>query len=436
MSHEKDIWNHVTNSIASKLSQAEYETWFPHTNLKKLNQDKAIVEVPNKFVANWISDKYLPEIKRAFKEILKGSPKIHFIYDHQLPKKEQSESQHVPQSDPYQDHHLNPEMTFNRFITDENNRFAYSSALEVAKRPADYYNPLYIFSQSSAGKTHLLHAIGNYIIKKDPFFQLKYISSEHFISDFNLSRKNKTYHEFREKYRNMNMLLFDDIQLLSGKKKIQEEFLYIFDLLYGSNKQIVVGGDKSPNRLNNMNSKLKSRLGSGLLTEIQNFDQKTKINIINQKMREENFNIPDDIVLFLSKYSLNTKALIKNIVRIQTYLSLNNEAINISKVKSLIKNKDQKELGVEDIKSITAGYFNISLYEMMSHKKQRVFSYPRQLAMYLCRKNTHLSYKEIGYAFGRKDHSTVIYSVKRVDKLRTKRKDIQEDLVKLESLFS
>ena len=436
MSQKKDIWNHVTNSLESKLSQSEFRTWFPQTTLKKLNNNMAIVEVPNKFVANWLSDKYLPEIQKAFKEILKQSPEIHFIYAHQLTEKEPLQSPNLHQPDPYQNHHLNPAMTFNRFIIGENNRFAYSSALEVAKRPSDHYNPFYIFSASSVGKTHLLHAIGNYIISKDPFFRLKYISSEHLILDFNLSQKNKKYHEFREKYQNMDLLLFDDIQLLARKKKIQEEFLSLFDSLYGSNKQIVVVGDKSPNRLNNMSSQLRSRLGSGLLTEIQNVDQKTKINIIKKKLKEENYNIPDDIILFLSKNSPHIKALIKNVVRIQTYFSLNNEDINISTVKSLITNKDQKQVGVDDIKSITAGYFNISLSEMISHKKQRVFSYPRQLAMYLSRKYTDLSYKEIGYSFGRKDHSTVIYSVRRLEKLMNKRKDIKEDLMRIEGLFS
>jgi len=436
MSQNKDIWNHITNNLESKLSQSEFRTWFPQTTLKKLDNDMAVVEVPNKFVANWLSDKYLTEIKKAFKKILNESPEIHFIYGHQLTEKEPSKYQQIHQSDLYQSHHLNPAMTFNRFIIGENNRFAYSSALEVAKRPADHYNPLYIFSISSVGKTHLLHAIGNYILSKDPFFRLKYISSEQLISDFNLSKKNKKSHEFKEKYKNIDILLFDDIQLLASKKRIQEEFLSIFNSLYGSNKQIVVTGDKPPNRLNNMGSQLKSRLESGLLTEIQTADQKTKIHIIKKRLKEENFDIPDDIILFLSKYSHSIKALLKNLVRIQTYFSLNNGDINISIVQSLIKNKDQKEMGVEDIKSITAGYFNISVSEITSHKKQRVFSYPRQLAMYLCRKHTDLSFKEIGSSFGRKDHSTVIYSVRRVEKLKNTRKDIMEDLNRLESLFS
>ena len=191
MSHKKDIWNHITHSLESKIPKSEYRTWFPKTTLKKLNNDMAIVEVPNKFVANWFTDRYLIDIKKAFKKILKESPEIHFVYRYQSNENEPSGSQKIQQSDPYQDHHLNPAMTFNRFIIGEYNRFAYSSALEVAKRPADHYNPLYIFSTSSVGKTHLLHAIGNYIIRKDPFFRLKYIASEHIISDFNLSKKNR-----------------------------------------------------------------------------------------------------------------------------------------------------------------------------------------------------------------------------------------------------
>jgi chromosomal replication initiator protein len=326
-------------------------------------------------------------------------------------------------------------MTFNRFIVGKGNKFAGSSALEVAKGHAKDYNPLYIYSQLAVGKTHLLHAIGNDFLKRDPYAKIRYLSAETFTSDFTYSIKNKKIYEFREKYSNLDLLLFDDVQILDNRKKTQEEFLFIFNAVYGAKHQVVIAGDKPPNELKNINSQLKSRLGSGLLTKIQMPDQNTKIDIIKNATNEDSFHIPDDVAFFLAKTNNDIKALIKNIVRIKTYASLTKGDISITLVKSIIKDRRKADIGIDEIKSITAGYFNISVTDLISKKKKRSYAYPRQIAMYLSRKYTDKSFKAIGASFGRKDHSTVIHAVRRIEKCNDQDERISDDIKKIENLI-
>ncbi len=436
MSKKKDIWNQITRSLQSRLPESEFNTWFPQTTLKEFNPELAVIGVPNKFVAHWLRDKYLIEIKKSFETVLKESPDIHFAQDYPPYTKEAPESRLTQKSAFYLRYNLNPSMTFNRFLVGDCNRFACSSALEVANHLAGQYNPLYIFCDRSMGKTHLLNAIGNHVLSKNPFSRIRYLSSDTFTSDFTYSINNKKLDEFRERYCSLDLLLYDDIQLLANRKKTQEEFLSIFNSLFGSTKQIVITGDSPPNKLKNVSSPLKSRLGWGLLTEIQPPDQNTKIDIIKKKAKEDNIDLPDDVIFFLAKSNKDMKSLIKNLARIETHTSLNHGDINISMVKSLIKEKDKLGIGIEDIKSVTAGYFNISVSELISNKKQRAFSYPRQMAMYLCRKYANLSFKEIGNSFGSKDHSTVIYAVRRIEKHKEQKKEIRNDLNIIENLLN
>jgi len=436
MPKKKDIWTQITKSLQSSLKKSEFKTWFSQTTLKKLDNKSANIGVPNKFVANWIHDNYFIEIRKSFEKILKKSLHIHFSYDPPSIRQGSSEPQKIKKIEQYQGHNLNPSMTFDRFITGDCNKFACSSAIEVANRPAHHYNPLYLFCNSGLGKTHLLHAIGNHVLTKNPFSRIKYLSSDTFTSDFIYSMKNKNTQKLRQKYSNLDLLLFDDVQLLNNREKTQEEFLFIFDSLFGEKKQIVVTSNRPPDKLMRTNPQLKSRLGWGLLTEIQWPDHKTKIDIIKRKAFEDNINIPDDVGFFLASSNSDIKTLIKNIVRIEAYASLNNGDINISAVKSLIKDIHKPDIGMEDIKAMTAGYFHISVSDLISNKKKRVYSYPRQMAMYLARKFTNASFKEIGDSFGPKDHSTVIYAIRRIERFKDQKKGIMDDLKKIENLLT
>jgi chromosomal replication initiator protein len=432
MAKETGTWNLITESLRSRIPSSDIKTWFSQTNLKGLDNNLAVIEVPNKFVANWLRDNYLDEIKNSFKAVLKETPEIHFQYSHNeaapLNQKDKKPGEEFKNN-------LNKLMSFDNFLVGEYNRFAFSSAVEVSNSSGSYYNPLYIFSKSGHGKTHLLNAIGNSIVSKNQALKIKYVYSKNFISDFNRSLISKDFDEFRKNYHILDVLLFDDIEYLKSKK-IQEEFLSIFNKLYDEKKQIVITGEIPPNKLSNFNTQLTSRLGWGLLTEIKEIDQKNKFNILKNKIKEKNISIPNDIMFYLIKSTNNIKLLIKNLVRIETYLSLNSGDINISLVKSLIKDENTIDIKIKDIQLLTSGYFNISLLDLISNKKTSNYSYPRHLAMYLCRKFTELSYQDIGYQFGNRDHSSVMYAIKKIDGSKNKKKAIMNDLHNIENLLT
>jgi len=414
------------------MSKGEFKNWFSRTSLKRFDPEVVVLEVPNKFVATWLNDNYLIDIKKSFKKIAKVSPSIHFSYDHDAMEKEPRE---VEKSDSYLKRRLNPSMTFETFLTGECNRFAWSTAREVAEKRTEEYNLLYLYCVNGLGKTHLLHAIGNHRLKKNPRCRLRYLSSDAFSSDFTYSIKNDRLVHFRSELSNLDLLLFDDIHHLANREKTQEEFLSIFNALYSQKQQLVVTGDSAPNKLRNINPELKSRLGWGLLVDIDDPDQALKISIIQKKALEDNLSLAEDVVFFLSNSSGDIKNLLKNMIRVQTFASLSDEPVTISTVRTLMRDRNRSEITLEDIMTTTAGYFNISMSDLLSNKKNRIYSYPRQLAMYLARKFTNLSFKEIGNSFNHKDHSTVIHALRKVEKEKDEKKDIQKDLSKIESLL-
>ena len=414
------------------MSKGEFKTWFSRITLKRFDPEVVVLGVPNKFVATWLNDNYLIHMKKSFKKIAKVSPSIHFSYDSDAIE---SEPRKVDDSESYLKRRLIPSMTFNNFVTDASNRFAWSTAQEIAENRAEEYNLLYLYCMNGLGKTHLLHAIGNHRIKKSPRCRLRYLSSDAFSSDFTYSIKSGRVDEFRSELSNLDLLLFDDIHHLANREKTQEEFLSIFNTLYGEKKQIVITGDSAPNKLRNINSELKSRLGWGLLADIIDPEQTLKTSIIQKRAAEDNLNLAEDVVFFLSNSSSDIKNLLKNMIRVQTFASLSEGPLTISTVKTLMRDRNRSEVNLEDIMATTAGCFNISMSDLLSNKKNRVYSYPRHLAMYLARKLTDLSFKEIGYSFNHKDHSTVIHALRKIEKEKDLDKDVQKDLSKIESLL-
>jgi len=434
MRKKKDIWGQVVTNLQSLLPRSEFKTWFSSVSLVKYDPGLALISVPNKFVANWLSDNYLTQIKKSFKAVVDDSPNIQFSCDQQS-QKGAGDSLLATAASSLPKHRLNPTMTFEHFIVGEYNRFAHSSALRVAEKGNNPYNPLYIYSSPGLGKTHLLHAIGNYRSKKDPHAKIRYISSDSFSSHFIYAIQNDKMDEFRTEYRDLDLLLLDDIHLLSNREKTQEEFLFIFNFLHGSDKQLAITGNSAPNKLRSFSPQLRSRLGSGLLADIRPPDQETKIELIVNKAKKDDILIPEDVVFFIANSNNDVKNLLNNVVKLETYASLDSASINISLAKTLMREREKDKIDLEDIKMTTAAYFNIPLSDLVSNKKKRIYSYPRQIAMYLARKHTVISLSEIGAHFGHKNHSTIIYAIKRIEKNREKNKVIVDDVKKIENLL-
>ena len=401
-SKKKEIWDQIIAALATKLQKGEFQTWFSRTSLKKLDDNMAIIDVPNKFVASWLSDNYLTELKNFFKKLTRTSPSIHFTFQSQAALQTNHDALPALPSENTLKHRLNPLMTFEALSTGESNRFACTSAQALAESPRDEYSLLYIFSKPGLGKTHLLHAIGNHRIRKDPSCRVRYLSSDAFSTEFTYAINSEKLDIFQREYSNLDLLLFDDVHFLAHREKTQEEFLFIFNSLYNGKKQIVVTGESPPNRMKNFSSELKSRLGWGLLANIQAPEQKVKMDIIRARASETPMDMPDDVLFFLANSSSDTKGLVKNLIKLETYSSISDGKISISMVKALTKVTERSGIGLEDIMNTVAGYFNISVADLVSDQKKRLYAYPRQLAMYLARVHTRLSYKEIGGSFGKK----------------------------------
>lgn len=432
---KKEIWNQILGALGSRLHKRELKTWFSCTSLSKIDSEVAVIDVPNKFVASWLSEHYLIDLKKSFKKVTTTCPSIRFSFHHsQSPAENQPPSTRVA-SDSVLKQRLNPSMTFEAFLTGGCNRFAYTSAQAISDHGHDQYPLLYIYSNPGLGKTHLLNAIGNQRLKKDPYCRVRYLSSDAFSYDFTYAINHDKLTEFRTEYCDLDLLLFDDIHLLGQRQKTQEEFLFIFNSLYGAKKQMVVTGDAPPNKMKSISAELRSRLGWGLIADIEVPDQKIKLDIIEGKTSETHLKIPDDVAFFLGNASNDIKGLVKNLIKLETYSSLSDGKITISMVKALTRDSEKGGITLEDILNTAAGYFNISLADLVSDKKKRLYAYPRQLAMYLARSHTPLSFKEIGESFGKKDHSTVIHAIKKIEGLKGKEKKIGDDLKMLEHLL-
>lgn len=433
---EKNIWNQIIKNLQSTISTSEINTWFSTVSLSKLDKDVAIIAVPNKFVAGWFKDHYIETIQKYFKEILNYLPEIQFTYTRTISIEDTPKYKTQKKAITSINHTLNPMLTFSNFITSKSNRFACSLASDIVHNPEIHYNPLYLFSNLSSGKTHLLNAIGNQIIKNNPLEKIIYLSMEQLSLYFSIATKNKTIRKFWEYYTGAkSLLIIDDIHLIGGLLKLQKELITIFNYYYESKKQIVIAGRLPPGQIRNLLPELRSRLEWGLLSELQLPDQKTRMKIIKKKAKEENIPLPDDVAFYLATSTEDLKKLMKQLISIGNSSSCKKGDINIHTVKRIIKNIQSISVDITDIQKLTANLFNISLTDILSNKKTYKFSYPRHLAMYLSRELTGLSFKEIARAFGNKDHSTIIYAVKHIEKDKEKKGGVMADLDRLQNLI-
>lgn len=324
---------------------------------------------------------------------------------------------------------LNPKYNFENFVTGGSNRFAHAAAFAVAESPAESYNPLFIYGSSGLGKTHLLHAIGHYAMKLRPRLKVRYISSEEFTNEFINSIKNSKSEEFQNQYRNIDILLIDDIQFLSGKAQTQEAFFHIFNTLHDHNKQVVITSDLKPKELNGFEDRMLSRFEWGLLTDIQAPEFETRVAILLKKASNEGISIPENALEYMaSRISSNIRELEGTLIRVTAYANLNKRAIDLELVQDVLK--DSNPIGHDlsitalDIIHATARYFQITPEEIVGSGRQQAIADARQIAMHICRELTDLSLPKIGQVFGGRDHTTVMYATKKISKLIRERRSL------------
>ena len=435
MTTKNEIWDQIKQNIRGDIPKSEFKTWLSQTSLLEISPKLAVIEVPNKFVAAWLSDNYSERIQRLLQDRVRTRPAIQFSYGISESGKTGKKKRTSRKSKASFPHGLNPSHTFSDFITARSNGLACSSALDVANNPSHKYNPLYIFSKWSLGKTHLLHAIGNEAMKKDPEKWAIYLSAKRVVSQFE-KPSNDTFNCFWGEEKPPQFLLLDDIQIVANHRKEQKELLSLCSLFLESKRQLVVAATAPPSQIKNLLPQLRSRLEWGLITEIETPDQKTKMKVINQKAKQEGLQFPEDTQFFLASSTNDLKKLVNQVRKIKANASLYGNKINISTVQAILENKLNAHIGPEHIQKITAKYFQISPSDLLSRNKERKICYPRQVAIFLTRKYTNMSLKEIGRTFGNKHHSSIIYSINNIEKNMKSKTEIIDDINKLSIFLS
>lgn len=417
-----NLWEKVKENIQTKIPTQAFDTWFRPTQMISASDSGIQVEVPNVVYRDWLSVHYIDIIKDVIKEITSREQDIVFSFATPLLNQSETKPAIPKEESPVFENNLNTNYIFEDFVVGNGNRFAHAASIAVAESPTKTYNPFFIYGGVGLGKTHLLHAIGNSILKKYPHLKIMYFSTENFVNEFIDCVRNGNLIMFRTKYRGSDVILIDDIQLLVGKERTQEEFFHTFNTLYGAHKQIVISSDGPPKEIPTLEERLRSRFEWGLITDIQAPDLETRIAILKKKAEKENANVPDDVALFIAnKVKSNIRELEGLLIRTVAYAILTKRTIDIELTKEVLKDilpKDIDNIDIDTIQKIVAEYFNIQVSDMRKKNRSKSIVFPRQIAMYLSRTLTNASLPEIGESFGGRDHTTVIHACSKIKNLR------------------
>ena len=430
------IWPQCLEFISQRVTERSFQTWFKPTQCLSFGTEGITIEVPSHFFSEWLEQHYLPLIEESISSVAKMSVPITFSVN--------SEGPHSPilgaerrkvifhrQTKGELD--LNPRYTFDTFVVGESNQFAHAASLAVAEAPGKTkFNPLFIYGGVGLGKTHLIQAIGHFIRSNRPKAKVEYVTSEKFTIDFISSIGNKTTAQFSQKYRDLEVLLVDDIQFFSGKERTQSEFFHTFNTLYQRERQIVLTSDRPPREINGLEDRLLSRFSGGLVTDIQPPDLETRIAILEKRAEEDGINISEEIIYFIANHiTMNIRELQGSLIRLLAYSSITGSEVSLELAQEILRdtiNHTHKTVSIDQIQAQVAEEFNIPEKLLIAKKRSKEIAFPRQVAMYLCRQLTSHSLKTIGLKFGGRDHTTVIHACKLIEKLMGKDENFRDRL--------
>jgi chromosomal replication initiator protein len=423
----KKLWDSVLVDVEINVSRANFNTWFKDTFIYKIEDGVAYLSVPNAFVRQWLSDKYHSFILKSLRNISENIRSLDYIVNKNDAKKKEPEiiknvlerSNELPLSDFYinKEDNLNPKYTFDSFVVGPFNELAHAAAQAIIKKPGIVYNPLFIYGNTGHGKTHLIQAIGNQIKQNYPEKKIHYVTSEKFTVDYINSVQNQKVNNFKEKYRKYDVLIMDDIQFFSKKESTQEELFHLFNHLYDNNRQIIFSSDKHPNYISNLEDRLKSRFGAGMIVDIPPPDHESRVTILRSKLKSNNFDLSTEVVDYLAQtLSSNIRELEGALNSIVCQAELKQKDLTLNDVKNLIKNsaKPKKNLSPKEIIKIIADFYNINEESIYEKTRKKEIIKPRQITMYILREDFNISYPSIGEKMGGRDHTTVIHSCEKI----------------------
>jgi len=448
----QQLWNRILATLKDEVNPQIFNSWFGNLTPADLDEKGLLLEAPHSFIRDWVEDNYISTLISTAQAITGKEISVRIQVNESLSQPsdtanpvsgpvekdpEPPPKTSAPKISQVNNHFaLNPKYTFDTFVVGSSNQFAHAATLAVAEHPARSYNPLFIYGGVGLGKTHLMHAIGHFAREQNPAVRLCYLSSEQFMNELINSLRFDRMPQFRETYRNMDILLVDDIQFIAGKERTQEEFFHTFNSLFDSHKQIVVSSDKFPREIPDLEERLRSRFEWGLIADIQAPDLETKIAILEKKADLGGITLPQGVALYLAENTgSNIRELEGYLQRVTAFAAFaKTKTISIDLVQDALKNfleQKKKIITVEEIQKNIAAFYNTKVSDMKSKKKNKVFIKPRHTAMFLTRQLTNLSLPEIGRHFGGRDHSTVLHAIQKVENMTKNDPDFQDTLDRL-----
>jgi chromosomal replication initiator protein len=427
----EDLWNDVSARLRDALNDTTYSTWFGEVGGGKLDAERFVIAVPNDFTREWIEGHFLDLIRATVRDAAGGERQVGFQVVETVPPQPTAVTGVPATVTPLpleitqrsEIAGINPKYTFDSFVIGSSNRFAHAAALAVAEAPAQAYNPLFIYGHTGLGKTHLLHAIANFVTDHGGGLTCRYVTSETFMNDFINSLRDKRIEGFKTRYRTYDVLLIDDVQFFEHKERIQEEFFHTFNSLYEAGRQIVMSSDRPPRDISTLEDRLRSRFEWGLITDIQPPDLETRIAILRKKVKGDQIEIrdPELLTFIASRVSTNIRELEGALTRVVAFASLTGRALSVDLAQDVLRDVfpqgESVQISIERIQELVCERFSVTHDELTGDRRSQNIVYPRQVAMYLSRELTDASLPKIGKEFGGRDHTTVIHATSKIARL-------------------
>jgi len=435
-----NVWEKFLELIKSRVSINTYTTWFQPTRLSRHEGDTVFVQIPSAVFRQVLTRTYGEIIKAVFHQMGTPHTKVQYVCTEEEPTQAAPASAAAGSKQSKldfesSDHQLNPRYTFDSFVVGKSNEFAHAASRAVAEQPSKAYNPLFLYGGVGMGKTHLMHAIGHMIKKRNPAMKLSYVSAEKFTIEVINSLRFDRMISFRDRFHTVDVLLVDDIQFIAGKERTQEEFFHTFNALYEQQKQIVISSDCLPKDINSIEERLRSRFEWGLIADIQPPDLETKIAILQKKAENDRFNLPDEVAEYIARaIKSNVRELEGALTRLMAYASLTGTATTLATAQSVLRNiiaSQEKRVTIDLIQKSVSEHFNLREQDLKIRSNTRAIAFPRQVAMYIVKQLTTASLPEIGRQFGGKHHTTVLHSINKIEELRRSDKELNRTITRL-----
>ena len=435
-----NLWDKILLHSERRVNPHSFATWFRPTRLERADEDRLVIRVPTRLFKKRLTETYGQLIQAVLTELGRPQLQLEYLCAETLPVA----ASVVPPPQAKLDfdavaHQLNPRYTFESFIVGASNQFAHAAAMAVADQPSKSYNPLFLYGGVGLGKTHLMQAIGHTLKRRNPSLRLTYISAEKFTNEVIASIRLERMAAFRDRFRNMDVLMVDDIQFIATRERTQEEFFHTFNALYDQQKQIVISSDCPPKEISSIEERLRSRFEWGLIADIQPPDLETKIAILQKKAESERVQVPDDVAEYIARaIKSNIRELEGALIRLMAYASLTGAVINLPTAQQVLKNiieTQDKKVTIEQIQKRVGEHFGLRAQDLKVRSNSKQIAFPRQVAMFLVKQLTSASLPEIGRQFGGKHHTTVLHSINKIETLRHSDKDLNKTINRLLDAF-